>query len=40
VFYLIAVALIELLYVAGGFALYLNRRTALGLGSLEVRCAA
>ena len=37
VLYLIAVALIEPLYVAGGFALYLNRRTALEGWDLEVQ---
>ena len=35
--YLVAVALIEPLYVAGGFALYLNRRTALEGWDLEVQ---
>ena len=35
--YLTAIALIEPLYVAGGFALYLNRRTALEGWDLEVQ---
>jgi hypothetical protein len=35
--YLLAVALVEPLYVAGGFALYLNRRTALEGWDLEVQ---
>ncbi len=35
--YLAAIALIEPLYVAGGFALYLNRRTALEGWDLEVQ---
>jgi len=35
--YLSAIALIEPLYVAGGFALYLNRRTALEGWDLEVQ---
>lgn len=35
--YLVAVALIEPLYVAGGFALYLNRRMALEGWDLEVQ---
>src|SRR6185295_18661046 len=35
--YCAAVALIEPLYVAGGFALYLNRRTALEGWDLEVQ---
>src|SRR5262249_11480169 len=35
-FYIGAVALIEPLYVAGGFALYLNRRTSLEAWDLEL----